>query len=167
MKKINNLGLKSHYQKDENVAKWFKMVCSLALIPIDEVNDYFDKIIAVQPNIPNTEKFMDYFVGTYFEGVFDLAMWNHFDTNDTPRTNNNLEGYNLKLNTHLSIAKPDIFKVVAKFKAEEVDSSLKYIRALNNEGPPPRKKLYILNDALLLNQKKMLLFKDISMILNE
>jgi hypothetical protein len=69
MKKINNLGLKSHYQKDENVAKWFKMVCSLALIPIDEVNDYFDKIIAVQPNISNTEKFMDYFVGTYFESL--------------------------------------------------------------------------------------------------
>ncbi|CAF0811911.1 unnamed protein product [Brachionus calyciflorus] len=138
------------------------MVCSLALIPTDEVNEYFEKVLSMRPDIPNTDKFMDYFVGTYFEGSFDLAMWNHFNTKDTPRTNNNLEGYNYKLNSHLSIARPDIYKVVAKFKVEEVDSSLKYIRALNNERPPPRKKLYIINDALLLNQKKMLLDKDIS-----
>ena len=39
-------------------------------------------------------------------------MWNHFDTNGTPRINNNLEGYNLKLNIHLSVAKPIIFKVI-------------------------------------------------------
>jgi hypothetical protein len=120
MKKMNNLGLKSHYQNDENVANWFKMVCCLSLIPIDEVNDFFLKILAIRPNIQNTEKLMDYFVGTYFEGSFDLAMWNHFDTKDTPRTNNNLEGYNLKLNSHLCIAKPDIYKVIAKLFNDQV-----------------------------------------------
>ncbi|CAF0736634.1 unnamed protein product [Brachionus calyciflorus] len=138
------------------------MLCSLALIPFEHVNDCFEKVLSTRPYIPNTEKFMDYFVGTYFEGSYDLTMWNHFNTKGTSRTNNNLEGYNYKLNTHLSIARSDIYKVISKFKIEEVDSSLKYIRALNNERPPPRKKLFIINDALLLNQNKMLLDNDIT-----
>ncbi|CAF1156840.1 unnamed protein product, partial [Brachionus calyciflorus] len=36
-------------------------------------------------------------------------MWN-FDPIDTPRTNNIVEGFNLKLSMHLSAVKPDIFK---------------------------------------------------------
>ncbi|CAF0823200.1 unnamed protein product [Brachionus calyciflorus] len=81
-------------------------------------------------------------------------MWNHFDTNGTPRTNNNLEGYNLKLNIHLSIASADIFKLISKLKIEEVDASLKYFRSAKNEKPPTRNKLYVINDAILLNQKQ-------------
>ncbi|CAF1138277.1 unnamed protein product, partial [Brachionus calyciflorus] len=72
--------------------------------------------------------------------------WKHLDTNDTPLTNNNLEGHNLKLNMHLSVAKPDIFKVINKFKVEDVDASLKYHRALKHEKPPLRNKLYIIDD---------------------
>ncbi|CAF1131572.1 unnamed protein product, partial [Brachionus calyciflorus] len=45
----------------------------------------------------------------------------------------------------------------------EVEASLRYHRVLKNEKVPPRKKLYIINDALLLNHKKMLMNKDISL----
>ena len=51
---------------------------------------------------------MEYFVNTYFEGTFPPQIWNHFDTSDAPRNNKNLEGYNLKINKHLSVAHPDI-----------------------------------------------------------
>ncbi|CAF0785946.1 unnamed protein product [Brachionus calyciflorus] len=155
--------LKTEYQKNEELANWFKSICSLAIIPIEYVNEfYFEKLCVNQPNLPKVDDFMTYFVNTYFEKNFDIEIWNHFDTNNTPRTNNNLEGYNLKLNIHLTVAKPDIFKVINKFKVEEVDAGLKYHRALKHEKPPLRNKLYIINDAILLNQKQMLRDKEIS-----
>ena len=61
-------------------------------------------------NNQNTDKFLDYFVKTYFEGQFQINLWNHFET-CCPRTNNNLEGYNLKLKKHVSAAHPNIYIV--------------------------------------------------------
>ena len=64
------------------------------------INIYIkDAIMANKPSVSNEAslvKFMDYFVNTYFEGIFPVAVWNHFNTVG-PRTNNNIEGYHLKL----------------------------------------------------------------------
>ncbi|CAF1101237.1 unnamed protein product, partial [Brachionus calyciflorus] len=72
---------------------------------------------------------------------------NHFNTNETPRTNNNLEGYNFRLNKHLSVvSRPNIYTAINKLKEEEVDASLKFFRALKGDKAPPRNKLYVIND---------------------
>ncbi|CAF1044124.1 unnamed protein product [Brachionus calyciflorus] len=94
--------------------------------------------------------------------IFECQMWNHFANDGYPRTNNNLEGYNNKLSNHLSIAHPDIFKAISKFKEEETDASLKYYRAMNNEKPPERRKLNVINDAILNNGRQMLQNNEIS-----
>ncbi|CAF0884641.1 unnamed protein product, partial [Brachionus calyciflorus] len=158
----NEVGLKSELEKNEELIKWFKGVCALALVPLNHSDFIFEKLLKDQPNLSKIERFMDYFVKTYYEGNFPHEMWNHYETEGYPRTNNNLEGYNNKLNRHLSVAHPDIFKAVNKFKEEEVDVSIKLCRALNKEKPPARKKLNILSDALLVNYKKMLENQEIS-----
>lgn len=89
-------------------------------------------------------------------------MWNHFDTVGYPRTNNNLEGYNNKLSNHLAVAHPNIFKAITKFKEEETAASLKYFHAINNEKPPPRRKLNVINDGILNNHRQMLKDLEIS-----
>jgi hypothetical protein len=89
MKKMNNLGLKSDYENDEKLANWFKSLCCLAIVPLNEVELLFEKMLAAQPTNSKVDKFMDYFVATYFEGSYKVEMWNHFKTNGTPRTNNN------------------------------------------------------------------------------
>ncbi|CAF0750081.1 unnamed protein product [Brachionus calyciflorus] len=116
-----------------------------------------------KPSINGVDKFLDYFVGTYFENQYNIKIWNHFETNSTPRTNNNLEGYNYKLNYwNIGISHPDIYKAIYKLKEEEVDLSFKYHKALNKEKPPPRNKLYVINDSMLINYKKMLMDGDLS-----
>ncbi|CAF1135550.1 unnamed protein product, partial [Brachionus calyciflorus] len=67
-----------------------------------------------------------------------------------------------KFSNHLSVAHPDIFKAISKFKEEETDASLKYYRAINNENAPARKKLNVINDAILNNHRQMLLDSEIS-----
>ena len=82
-------------------------------------------------------EFMDYFVDNYFEGSFPIELWNHYDTVG-PRTNNNLEGYNNKLKTHVSRAHPSIFKSIELFQTQETNSFVKYRHALDNKPAPPR-----------------------------
>jgi hypothetical protein len=162
MKKFDNLKLKTVYSSNEDVATWFKMTCCLAIVPNDYVNTLFERLLAMTPDIPGADSFLKYVVDTYFEGNYEVSMWNHFNTVDLPRTNNNLEGYNYKLNKHLSVVKPDIFSAIQKLKEEEVDASMKYYRAIHGEKAPPRNKLYIINDTIFLHQKQMLLNNEIS-----
>ena len=70
------------------------------------------------------QSFLDYFVSTYFEGKFPLQLWNHFDTIGEPRTNNHLEGYNLKLKKAVFVAHPDIFKAISILQDQEVEAQL-------------------------------------------
>ena len=62
---------------------------------------------------------MDYFVGAYFEGSFSLEMWNNFDTNGTPRTNSNLEGYNSKLNKHIGVLALTFLRLLISLKRKK------------------------------------------------
>ncbi|CAF0908104.1 unnamed protein product [Brachionus calyciflorus] len=124
---------------------------------------YITNILSTQPDDTRVDKFVKYFVDTYYEGPnFEFEMCNHFETVNLPRTKNNLEGYNNKLSNHLSVSHPDIFKDISKFKEEETDASLIYYRAINNEKATPRKKLNVINDAILNNNRQMLLDSEIS-----
>ncbi|CAF0766403.1 unnamed protein product [Brachionus calyciflorus] len=162
MKKFISLGLKSEYEKNGELSSWFKMVCCLAIVPLDYVDKHFENVLLITPDIPKADVFLKYVVDTYFKGVYKVSMWNHFNTNETPRTNNNLEGYNFRLNKHLSVSRPNIYTAINKLKEEEVDASLKFFRALNGNKAPPRNKLYVINDVIFLNQRQMLLNNEIS-----
>lgn len=168
MKYINNkCSLKSEFQKNSDMQKWFRNVCALALSPLDKSEYLFSNILATQPNNQRLDKFMTYFVDTYYEGpTFNCEMWNHFETVGYPRTNNNLEGYNNKLSNQLSVAHPDIFKSITKFKEEETDAALKFYRATNKEkekeNAPQRRKFNIISDTILNNQRQMLRDGEIS-----
>ena len=72
-----------------------------------------------KPNIARVGEFLDYFNNTYFEGKFPTQFWNHYDTIG-PRTNNHLEGYNLKIKKTVSVSHPDIFKAITILQNEEV-----------------------------------------------
>ncbi|CAF0936985.1 unnamed protein product [Brachionus calyciflorus] len=63
MEKINNLGLKSEYQKNDELVKWFTSVCYLAVTPEDQVDGQFEKILSNQPsNLSKLDEFMEYMV---------------------------------------------------------------------------------------------------------
>ena len=55
---------------------------------------------------------MDYFTSNYIEGQYPIGLWNHYETKDEPRTNNNVEGYNLKLKKHSGCSHLDIYKSI-------------------------------------------------------
>ena len=52
--------------------------------------------------------FTEYVINNYFEGSFPQKYWNHFLTIGN-RTNNHVEGYNLKLKKFIGAKSPNIF----------------------------------------------------------
>ncbi|CAF0843798.1 unnamed protein product [Brachionus calyciflorus] len=98
-------------------------ICCLAIVPLDYVNTLFEKLLASKPYIPNADIFLNYVVDYYFEGNFDVSLWNHF-TKNTLRKNNNLESYKYRLNKQRSVARPDIFSAINKLKEDDASLSI-------------------------------------------
>ena len=69
------------------------------------------------------------------------------------RTNNHVEGYNLRLKKFILSKAPNIYKAIEVFQKEEVNSALKYERANNPDPkinkPPYRRHLDIAKEAEL------------------
>ena len=68
---------------------------------------------------------------------------------DGPRTNNNAEGFNSKLNIYMGVAKPNMYGAVATLNAIENSTSLAYRRALTNitNGKETKKSRLIVDVA--------------------
>ena len=89
-------------------------------------------------------------------------MWNHFDNQGRPRTNNSLEAYNGKLKKFIKVSHPNIYCAVEALQEEEVAAGVEYHRALLGEKPGPRRKLYVTKDGTYGAYKDLILAGDIS-----
>ncbi|CAF1110885.1 unnamed protein product [Brachionus calyciflorus] len=85
-------------------------------------------------------EFLEYFVNTYFEGQFEMELWNHFDT-EGPRTNNDIEGYNLKLKNHVLRAHTDIYKSIESSYVFLTKNQIQFLFR-------PNKRLYLTVNSL-------------------
>ncbi len=132
------------------------------MVPIETIDSLWGDILIDKPELPMVDEFLDYFTNTYFEGQFPVEFWNNFKTVG-PRTNNHLEGYNLKLKKSVSVAHPNIYTAIHLFLSQEVSASLNYYRAANGEWISPRKKKEIEKDGKISNLKKIFDDGDISL----
>jgi hypothetical protein len=162
MKRLGVLGLKSKYAEDLKFNQWVNGIFALALCPLTEIPSEFEKCHVAMPDVPRIDEFMEYILHTYFEGEFPVDMWNHFDNQAKPRTNNSLEAYNLKLKKFIKVSHPNIYLAVGALQAEEVDAGTEYHRALNGEKPGPRRKLYVTKDGAYGAYKDLLLAGEIT-----
>ena len=93
-------------------------------MPKDRVSDLF--ILLMDDDNFNTydlTAFTDYFLNTWLEGDFPLYLWNHWD-NHGSRTNNNIEGYNFRINKILITLNPNIWKYIGLLQLEEMNMQL-------------------------------------------
>ena len=103
------------------------------------------------------KKFTTYIYNNYASITtgFKTSMWNHSTVG--PRTNNNVEGYNLRLKKFFNCASPDIFKTIEKFREEEVNTMLKHTTMVKDpKYKPPQPKQYY-----AIKESNFLLLKDL------
>jgi hypothetical protein len=141
-----------------------KNVIGLALVPIEEVENVFCLLCEEKPKYQQLELFADYVLETYIEtNVFPPFLWNYYD-HDGKRSNNDIEGYNKKLNNFFP-NHPNIWVFITKLQAEEATATLKFIRiekdTLKQRG---RNKVDVTRDLEIQTCKCELLAKKIDLL---
>lgn len=130
MKKLVEIGLKSQYSTCPELKSWFKSFCALALMPVSNVTAMVEVLLdesdqpAFDTFYEKTQEFADYFVETWIEGSFDLLLWNH--DHNSLRSNNHVEGHNLKVNKQLVTCGPNIWKLIEFIQVEESEQTTRF-----------------------------------------
>lgn len=166
-RKLQGLGLATHYQESSEVRQWFRMVLALPFLPEPQVAEGFTFTKEATPTAPRIEEFNAYFEKTWMKGQYPLAMWNFFK-HDGPRTNNHVEGYHARLKKMAGKPHPNIFEVVELFSSEEAASLVHIMQMHSGQKPPKRRRKYDDADERLnrLGLQYMLCERDLGSYLN-
>lgn len=107
---------------------WVNMLCSLALVPINLVDEGLQLVITRSLKLTdengqklNVDLILKYFKSTWMDGRWKKVHWNYFNYIGR-RTNNDLEGFNRQLNRFLNSPHPNIYKFVDHIK--EIDQKI-------------------------------------------
>jgi hypothetical protein len=111
---------------------------SLALVPLDKVDEYFKRVEEVSNNLVDEKKnkinvtsILKYFKSTWMDRRWKKEHWNYYDYLGR-RTNNDLEGFNRQLNRFLHSPHPNIYKFVDHIKGIDQKNSLRIIEYRKN-----------------------------------
>ncbi|KAG7165673.1 putative MULE transposase domain-containing protein 4 [Homarus americanus] len=178
-RKIQELGLGTHYNTNAEFRLFCGMIDALAFLPLDNVDEgmrYLKTVIPQDP--PEAEELLMYFDCTYVSGSFrpiqqpvamssDALMplrmrrippmfaphlWNVHDAtmNNNARTNNICEGWNNKFFNLVGHYHPSVWRVIEWFQREEATVST--IIQQDGVGNPPRRRVRRRYVPMLLHQ---------------
>ncbi|CAF4082155.1 unnamed protein product, partial [Rotaria sordida] len=120
---IQTKGLQEAYQNVEVVRQMLRQIMALAFIPSDQIKIVYNDVIKPQlSNVPtrptslrhNLRNFLKYYESYWLTKIYKFCVF------DQPtRTNNELEGYNNKMNVQLT-AHPHLYRLIIWFEKEEL-----------------------------------------------
>ena len=167
-RKIQELGLSVEYKEDKKVRVWLEFFKTMAFIPIDLLDSTFQYLLSIQPESLNSDKlrlFVNYFESTWIgrDSKFPKDMWNHYETIG-PRSNNHVEGYNLKFNRYVETIHPNVYKLIQDMRDQEAFCSMNYIQRNNGRlSKSFRRPIDIKRDDILFNLKTLFFYQSISL----
>lgn len=150
-RKIQSEGLHERYMNDENVSLSLRMLTALAFVPVNEVAKAFE---ALQEDMSEElQTIYDYFEDSYIGPIrrrrrgkptFDLEVWNVYSrvTQDLPRTNNAVEGWNRKMQSAVSCKHPNLWKFFNVLKKEQSLNNVAVDQLLGGHTSQPQRKKY-------------------------
>lgn len=159
-RKVQDLGLAVSYRSNTHVRDWIRRFSAFPFLPLDDIDEAFMEIYESAPiaqnNINNDQitQFHDYMVDTWIhenDAKFNRKLWNQHQ-NLGPRTTNNAEGWNHKLN-QLAKSRLGFFQFVHLLQKMQVDlEATKF--DLISESPSKRQNKYTMANEKLDFAKK-------------
>lgn len=141
-------GLQGMYNVNDEFTLHLRMLCTLAVLPPNDLANGFDKVCDEIRNDfgHEADDLLDYFEDTYVGWFrhnaprrnprFPIALWNMFHRADQelPRTNSSIEGWHRSFQGHLLPCHQSFWKFLGILKKEKV-----YVRAsiLQDQGGHP------------------------------
>ncbi|CAF4225036.1 unnamed protein product, partial [Rotaria sordida] len=142
-RKIQNLGLATHYRDDEHIRDTCRQLMSLALLPCREVEFAFEEIVSKAP--PLLLNLIDYFRNFWFRQM-PVELWNVHNLDI--RTNNNAEGWHNRFNRRINKTHPNVWHFISTLKQEEVYFRQQILHMKSGKNKNRSKKVCAMQDRL-------------------
>ena len=114
---IRDHGMQTTFQSDIKFRTIFKMIISLAYLPLNKIDDLFDALRNC--NLAGSaifEQYCDYFQNQWLP---KKHLWYLWDRPDSETTNNVVESWHNKFTTAVCISHPNIWKFLSHLQEEE------------------------------------------------
>ena len=146
-RKVQEYGYAERYNNDPDYALHIRMLVALAYVPNDDKVRVYEELIELD-SFPKVNQLLNYFEDTFIGrrrrdgALFSSDIWDCYRAvkDDTPRTNNSVEGWHNAFARSVQIAHPSLTRLVVKFQKGQSINQLNVERMIAGEDPPPLKK---------------------------
>ncbi|XP_025016251.1 uncharacterized protein LOC112538666 [Tetranychus urticae] len=149
LRKLQNLGLKKQYEKNNEIKLLIKRCLALPLISLTDLDEVWYLITSLNTiEDDEIDEFIYYIQSTWIsnDSLFIREIWNHFGNFGT-RTTNHLEGFHNKLNSCFNHGSPNLFTLIDQLKKFEFDYRIDLSHVLDGKIVHKKNKKYMrLND---------------------
>ena len=127
LRKVNNIGMKSDYESDDNLRIAVRCLPALAMVPSTDVAEAFWILADYMPEHEKMPELLAYFEHTYIRGrrrpgrnecyrsaIYPIETWNHFESasEGIARTTNSIEGWHYGLQALLQCHHPTLWTFI-------------------------------------------------------
>jgi hypothetical protein len=164
-RKIQDLGLSNCYRNSTEFKFFVNMVSVLPLVPLNLLEEAIYLCVTLKPvNNDLVERFFSYLMNTWLleNSRFPVDVWTHWN-NFGPRTNNNLEGFHIKLNRLLKKAHLNCFHIISHIKEIQMENEMDYKFNLLTGKQRPQIARYRISNVKLTVLKEKILNRSISL----
>lgn len=133
-RKIQNLHMQQKYQNDEDFSFQIKKLLALAFVKPEDVIKFYEELIESEYYVTNEDylkPLLNYFETTWIRKknrrgrckapIFPIELWNCFDSiiEDSPRTNNAVEGWHNGFSNKLNCSHTSLWKFLNSIQNEQ------------------------------------------------
>jgi hypothetical protein len=164
LRKVNEIGLKVQYERNDEVRGSIRCLAALAHVPVDDVMESFEFLSESMPEVEKMDELLSYFEHTYIRGrrlrgrgdnygppVFAIESWNQREAaaEGIARTTNSVEGWHHGLQALFQCSHPTMWKFLAGLQRDCVKQQASFLQGVTGVEQPSVKRYRILRDRVM------------------
>lgn len=163
IRKVNEVGLKSEYESDDEIRGFIRCLPALSHVPENDVIASYDTLMGSMPANEKVNDVCTYFEYTYVRGrrlrgrgdnyappVFPINIWNQFQSagGGIARTTNSVEGWHHSLQSIFLCQHPTLWSFLTGLERDSNLSKAAYLQSATGTNHLGRKKYRDLKDRV-------------------
>jgi hypothetical protein len=161
VRKVNECGLKSEYETDDEIQGFIRCLAALSHVPVDDVVDAFEQLVETMPQHDRVNDVATYFEHTYVRGrrrpgrgnnygpaIFPIARWNQYESalDGIARTTNSVEGWHYSLQSLFLCQHPTMWTFLQGLERDSSLNKAAYLQTTTGVAHPVKKRYRDLKD---------------------
>ena len=155
VRKVNECGLKSDYEADNEIRGFIRCLAALSHVPVCDVVNSFEILVADMPANERVNDVVTYFEHTYIRGrrrpgrgenygpaIFPIPVWNQYMSagEGIARTTNSVEGWHHSLQSIFMCQHPNTWTFIAGIERDSSLNKAAYLQAITGVVHQGRKQ---------------------------